>query len=134
MPGGWTGVAAAGAGGAGGADGEQAATSSSRAHHGNFIGILESPVAATLAAVSERRAEVLLVSDGDEEEGWRCPDTGALAAVGPTSPLTGARMDRVDDVVEDAVDLALETGCRVVTCTGNADLDVLGRIGALLRY
>jgi hypothetical protein len=50
MPGGWTGVAAAGAGGAGGADGEQAATSSSRAHHGNFIGILESPVAATLAA------------------------------------------------------------------------------------
>jgi hypothetical protein len=88
----------------------------------------------TLAAVSERRAEVLLVSDGYEEEGWRCPDTGALAAVGPTSPLTGARMERVDDVVEDAIDLALETGCRVVTCTGNADLDVLGRIGALLRY
>jgi hypothetical protein len=43
-------------------------------------------------------------------------------------------MDRVDDVVEDAVDLAMTQGCRVVLCVGNADLDVQGRIGALLRY
>ncbi len=74
------------------------------------------------------------MSDGYEEEGWRCPVSGVLAAVGPTSPVTGGRMDRVVDVVEDAIDLALNQGCKVDICVGNADLDVVGRIGALLRY
>jgi hypothetical protein len=91
-------------------------------------------LAATLQAVNDRRVERLLVSDGYTEEGWRCPETGALAAVGPTSPVTGRPMQRVDDVVEDAVEAALQHGCRVDVCVGNADLDVMGRIGALLRY
>ncbi|MBA2282972.1 MAG: hypothetical protein H0W25_17320 [Acidimicrobiia bacterium] len=91
-------------------------------------------LAATLAALNERRVETLLVSDGYEEEGWRCPTSGALAAVGPTSPVTGERMERVDDVMVDAIDLALATRCRVEVCVDNADLDVLGRIGALLRF
>ena len=91
-------------------------------------------LAATLQALNERRVERLLVSDGYVEEGWRCPTSGALAAVGPTSPTTGERMDRVDDVVEDAVEAALNQDGRVDVCIGNADLDVLGRIGALLRY
>ena len=91
-------------------------------------------LAATLDALNERRVERLLVSEGYEEEGWRCRTSGTLAAVGPMSPITGERMDRVDDVVEDAIELALVTGCRVDICRSNADLDVLGRIGALLRY
>ena len=57
-----------------------------------------------------------------------------LAAKGPTCPVDGQTMDHVDDVVEDAVDVALGQGCHVEVCVGNADLDVLGRIGALLRY
>jgi peptide subunit release factor 1 (eRF1) len=93
-----------------------------------------SGLAATLQAINDRRVERLLVSDGYAEEGWRCPETGALAAVGPTSPITGRRMDRVDDVVEDAIEAALNQGCKVDICVANADLDVLGRIGALLRY
>lgn len=91
-------------------------------------------LAATLQALNERRVERLLVSDGYIEEGWRCPTSGALAAVGPLSPATGERMERVDDVVEDAVEAALNQDARVDVCIGNADLDVLGRIGALLRY
>lgn len=91
-------------------------------------------LSATLAALDERRVDHLLVSDGYEEDGWRCPDTGLLAAVGPTSPWTGGRMERVADVVEDAIELAITQGCKVEVCIGNADLDVLGRIGALLRY
>ena len=38
------------------------------------------------------------------------------------------------DVVEEAVDRALSSSGRVEICVGNADLDVLGRIGALLRF
>jgi hypothetical protein len=43
-------------------------------------------------------------------------------------------MDQVDDVVEEAVQEALNQSCRLAMCQGNADLDVLGRIGAILRF
>jgi hypothetical protein len=43
-------------------------------------------------------------------------------------------MQPVPDVVEVAVARALAGRGRVEVCLGNADLDVLGRIGALLHY
>jgi peptide subunit release factor 1 (eRF1) len=91
-------------------------------------------LAGTLAALNEHRVERLLVSKGYAESGWRCPETGALAVKGPTNPANGVAMERVDDVVEDAIEAALTQGLPVTICVGNADLDVLGRIGALLRY
>ncbi|MET0728540.1 MAG: hypothetical protein ABWZ76_09625 [Acidimicrobiales bacterium] len=91
-------------------------------------------LADTLAVLNEHRVERLVVSQGFSQEGWRCPETGALAAVGPTNPRNGATMARVTDVVEDAIEEAIIQGLPVTICIGNADLDVLGRIGALLRY
>jgi len=91
-------------------------------------------LAGTLTALAEHRVERLVVSKGYTEEGWRCPETGALALVGPTNPANGVTMERVDDVVEDAIEEALTQGVPVTICVGNADLDVLGRIGAILRY
>lgn len=88
----------------------------------------------TLPALGDHRVDVLLVSAGYSEEGWRCRTSGRLARVGPKSPVTGERMDKVADVVEEAVEDALNQSCKVEMCVGNADLDVLGRIGALLRY
>jgi peptide subunit release factor 1 (eRF1) len=88
----------------------------------------------TLAALNEHRVDRLLVSHGYHAPGWHCPSTGELAVVGPTSPLTGERMDVVEDVVEEAVEVALNRGIPVEVCVGNADLDVIGQIGALLRY
>ena len=89
---------------------------------------------AVLSTLYEHRVEVLLVSDDYREEGWRCPSSGRLAVIGPSSPTTGDRMDNIDNVVEEAVEEALNQGARVEVCVRNADLDVLGRIGALLRY
>jgi hypothetical protein len=43
-------------------------------------------------------------------------------------------MVEVEDLVEDAIEEALTQSCRVEICVGNADLDVMGRAGALLRY
>jgi peptide chain release factor subunit 1 len=88
----------------------------------------------TLTALAQHRVERLVVSKGFSQEGWRSPDTGALALVGPKHPDTGVTMDRVSDVVEDAIEEALTQGIPVTICVGDADLDVLGRIGALLRY
>jgi peptide chain release factor subunit 1 len=87
-----------------------------------------------LAALGEHRAERVLVSQGYREAGWRCSPCGALALVGRTCGRCGSEMEALEDVVEEAIDEALSQSCRVEICVGNADLDVLGRIGALLRY
>jgi peptide chain release factor subunit 1 len=91
-------------------------------------------LAPTLKALSEHRVERLVVSKGYSEQGWRVPGTGILAEVGPRHPDTGGLMERVEDVVEDAIDEAISQGVPVTICVADADLDVMGRIGALLRY
>ena len=87
-----------------------------------------------LDALGDRRAERLLVSQDYRAPGWRCAPCGALGLVGRTCNRCGGDMEAIDNVVEEAVDVALSQSCRVEICVGNADLDVLGRIGALLRY
>ena len=87
-----------------------------------------------LGAEAEHRIERLLVSSGYQEAGWSCPACGTRAVVGRACPSCGAEMDRLDDAVEDVVDRLLIAGTPVDICVDNADLDVLGRIGALLRY
>jgi peptide chain release factor subunit 1 len=91
-------------------------------------------LADTLTALVERRVETLFVSDGYEAPGWRCYGCSHVCVRGPACPVCEKPMTRVDDVVEEAVEEALAQSCRVEVCVGNADLDVLGRIGALLRF
>jgi peptide subunit release factor 1 (eRF1) len=93
-----------------------------------------SGLAATLRAVGERRVDRLLVSRDFAAEGWRCDSCGWLAAVGRRCPSCDAGMHHVDDVVEEAMETALGQNGRVTVLVHSADLDVLGRIGALLRF
>jgi len=87
-----------------------------------------------LAALVERRVDTLLVSDGFEAPGWRCGSCGYVAVKGRRCPVCNSNMSEVEDVVEEAVEAALAQSCRVEVCRENADLDVLGRIGAVLRF
>jgi peptide chain release factor subunit 1 len=89
---------------------------------------------AVLRALVEHRVETLLVSEGYEAPGWQCRGCGHLATVGPTCPVCRSEMARVDDVVEEAVEAALTQSCQLAVVSENADLDVMGRIGALLRF
>jgi peptide subunit release factor 1 (eRF1) len=87
-----------------------------------------------LDALADRRVERLLVSSGYREAGWSCAGCGTLAKVGPRCPRCSTDMREEQDVVAAAIDAALNASCRVDVCDGSADLDVLGRIGALLRF
>jgi peptide chain release factor subunit 1 len=89
---------------------------------------------AVLAALAEHRIEHLLVSDGYSAPGWACDGCELLATKGPRCKACGGTMTELEDVVEEALDRALAERSRVEMCRGNADLDVLGRIGALLRF
>ena len=72
--------------------------------------------------------------NGYATEGWRCRSCRYLGPRGRTCPVCKNSMDLVDDVVEEAVEEALANKCRVQIVRENADLDVLGRIGAVLRF
>ncbi|MGH9212899.1 MAG: hypothetical protein ACRD2C_19845 [Acidimicrobiales bacterium] len=87
-----------------------------------------------LDALADRRVDHLLVSKGFGEAGWRCDGCNLHAAIGRRCKRCGGQMVEVADVVEEAVEEALSQSCQVQICVGNADLDVMGRIGALLRY
>ena len=87
-----------------------------------------------LAALVARRVETLLVSEGYEAPGWRCRSCLYVGVLGRRCPLCSTEMDQVDDVVEEAVEEALNQSCRLAICRDDPDLDVLGRIGAILRF
>jgi peptide chain release factor subunit 1 len=91
-------------------------------------------LADVLSALSERRVETLLVSEGYVVAGWRCDGCNHLAVKGRRCANCQGTMVAIVDVVEEAVEAALGQSAHVATCTGNADLDVLGRIGGLLRF
>lgn len=88
----------------------------------------------TLEALVERRVDVLLVSDGFAAPGWRCLSCRFVGLRGRSCPVCAAKMEAVEDVVEEAVEEALAQNCRVEVVRQSADLDVAGRVGALLRY
>ncbi|HLG93050.1 MAG TPA: hypothetical protein VKY15_08750 [Acidimicrobiales bacterium] len=87
-----------------------------------------------LAALAERRVAQLLYSPGFSQPGWRCPGCGRLALRGPSCALCGGAMDKVDDVVDEALAEALSGSCRVLPLAHSPDLDVAGRIAAVLRF
>lgn len=91
-------------------------------------------LAPVLEALVQRRVAHLLVSAGYAAPGWRCPACDHLTTRGRSCPVCGTEMARVGDVVEEAVEEALAQSCRVDVCVDCADLDVMGRVGALLRY
>lgn len=88
----------------------------------------------SLEALNDQRAEVLVVSKDYGESGWLCGECSALATVGRECPRCAAEMDQVDDVVEQAIHAAYAQRSKVHVVEGSADLDVAGRIGALLRF
>jgi peptide chain release factor subunit 1 len=85
-------------------------------------------------ALGAHRVDTLVVSKGYTAPGWRCTACDGLATIGRRCKRCRGDMEPVDDLVEDAIEQALAQSCQVEICIGNADLDVMGRVGALLRY
>ncbi len=92
-----------------------------------------SGLADTLEALNEQRVEVLLVADGFRAEGYASP-TADFLSVEPGQSATGEELQQRDDVIESAMERALEQSAEVVVVRHHPDLEPLGSIGALLRY
>jgi peptide chain release factor subunit 1 len=93
-----------------------------------------------LAALVERRVETLLVREGAAAPGWSCVTCGWLGAAGRAScPVDGTALDEVDNVVEPAIQAAVQQSAAVHVVRpaegdagDGAPFD--GPVAALLRY
>jgi peptide chain release factor subunit 1 len=90
-------------------------------------------LAASLAALNERRASTLVVDAGYQASGARCQACGTLASSTGDCAWCGTPVTVVDDVVAEAVDLALAQRAAVEVLT-TAGLGDLGHIAALERH
>ncbi|VAW31290.1 hypothetical protein MNBD_CHLOROFLEXI01-3716 [hydrothermal vent metagenome] len=88
----------------------------------------------TLQAVSDRRVQTLVISDGYQMPGFVEYNSGFVVANLAKSPLSDRELTAVDDVINSAFTLSLNQGAHVEVVHGNADLDNAGKIGALLRF
>jgi peptide subunit release factor 1 (eRF1) len=82
----------------------------------------------TLMALTEMRVEILLLAEGLSAPGYVDSDAGLVAA----EPADGYQ--QVDDVIEPAIERALEQSADVVFVRHFDDLAEHGGIGAVLRY
>jgi hypothetical protein len=87
-----------------------------------------------LAALVERRVDTLLVDEGFTAPGVVDPRSGWVGASAPRSPVDGGPVERRDDIVETAVELALTQSADVVVVRHHVDLRESERIGAVLRF
>ena len=86
-----------------------------------------------LAALNEQRVEVLLLEPGVGKRGWVDPSTGYLAAEPGPSP-TGGELQEREDVLEAAIERAVEQSAEVLVLRDLPDLGPHGGVGALLRF
>jgi len=89
---------------------------------------------AVLDALNQARVEILVVQDHLEAPGARDPETQMLAGENGASP-TGGAMEKVDNVIEEAMQKAVETNAEVLVVREHRDeIEQHGGIAALLRF
>jgi peptide chain release factor subunit 1 len=92
----------------------------------------------TLEALNERRVETLLLMENFDAAGCTCPQCGSVYALdGGSCPADGTELDCRDNVIENAMRLALEqsAGVLVVRDEDNGrELESRGGIAAVLRF
>jgi len=89
-------------------------------------------LAAVLQALNEQRVETLLVGETFRSAGGRDPETGMLYP-GDHGP-GDQELERCANIVEPAIEKAIEQSARVIKVRYHDDLGPLGGIGAVLRY
>ena len=91
----------------------------------------------TVAALNERRVEILLLSDRFDAAGVLCRQCGWLGADRELTecPVDGGTLEPRDDIAENAVELAILQSASVLRVRHHGErLESRGSIGAVLRF
>ena len=88
-----------------------------------------------LEALNERRVEMLLLDVGFSSAGVQCPVCGWLGTAGETCPADGTELIRHEDLIDPAIELALQQAAEVLAVQHDREaLAGCDGIGALLRF
>lgn len=88
----------------------------------------------TLQAISDKRVDTLIISDGLRIPGYVQDENSFVVANLARSPLSDQELQEVPDVIDSAVAYTIAQGGHVEVISDNPDLEAAGRIGAVLRY
>jgi peptide chain release factor subunit 1 len=91
----------------------------------------------TLRALNERRVEALLLDEHFAAAGVSCPDCGWLGAGDErTCPVDGRELDRLDDLTNAAIELALQGAAEITGMRHRREQfdERTGGVAALLRF
>ena len=90
----------------------------------------------TLAALNERRVEVLLLADGFDAAGSSCPQCAWVGTPEHTvCPADGTKLESRDSLAESALELAIEQSAEVLRVRAAAgEIESHGGIAAVLRF
>lgn len=103
-----------------------------KANH-NKLGVIG--LADTLRALELGQVHTLVVDDSLRVSAWRCRECGTLrSAEAPACAACGGPLDRLEDVAEQAVQLAIQDNSQIRFIGGCEGLRQAGGIGALLRF
>ena len=78
--------------------------------------------------------EILLIEQGLTAPGVVCPSEGWIGSQGSTCPVDGTPLEQRDDIIEDAIQLAITQSAEVISVRHHNDLDGRGSIAAVLRF
>jgi peptide chain release factor subunit 1 len=88
-----------------------------------------------LGALNEQRVEVLLFSNGFGAPGVVCKECGWAGVDAAQCPVDAGELERRDDIMERAIELALMQSAEVLPVRHHEDeLDQHGSIAAMLRF
>ena len=88
----------------------------------------------TLQAISDKKVQTLIISDGFRTPGYIHDESGFVVANLARSPLTEEELTAVADVIDSAVVQTMMQGGHVEVISQNPQLENGGHIGAILRY
>jgi peptide subunit release factor 1 (eRF1) len=91
-------------------------------------------VSPTLSALVRGEAQTLLVEEGFEMPGYACPQCHFVTLEPQDCPQCHKLTEPCADVVDEAIELAMQKNCQIEHLQGPTPLREGGRIGALLRY
>jgi peptide subunit release factor 1 (eRF1) len=88
-----------------------------------------------LTVLNERRVETLLIEERFQMPGRVCPQCGSLFPENlARCPADETPTDPCDDIVEEAVELAVSQSAEVIITRHHDDLEEMGGVGAVLRF
>lgn len=97
-------------------------------------GLATSGLKQTLRSLNQSEVQTLVVTRNFSQPGRKCPRCHFLFVDELKCPSCQRKTDKMVDIIDEAVEAAMDKNCRITHVTPPSRLNRYGKIGAFLRY